>query len=336
MKRRTLAAVREEPARARRAADVDWLVYALVAGVGALCYANSLDGDFVHDDIPAVVANKDVTGESPLYQVFLNDFWGTPMADPASHKSYRPLTTLSFRFTHKKPDLHVSKQIYILSPAPYAYLQHGVPCLIRYSVIINGDTKKFHHSVLTKPETTSRGVTPAPKRPTAGKLYTASALTVCTQNYTTKISRTELKGFLFRVTYDRASRHVNRRSMRKSREGNNENLSFNRDKISTYPCPSAFSSILDQQFSLILFPKSSHRCVVGLLDRNRMSDGVEEVGHGEVSGPPELSLNDRKSAAITRLEHTKLEFITASATTAVIGPAPHGRGVKNSRSRSDI
>ncbi|CAL4113384.1 unnamed protein product, partial [Meganyctiphanes norvegica] len=46
----------------------------------------------------AVVRNPDAQGASPLSSVFLNDFWGRPMADPASHKSYRPLTVLTFRF----------------------------------------------------------------------------------------------------------------------------------------------------------------------------------------------------------------------------------------------
>ncbi|KAL1448518.1 hypothetical protein MTO96_044042 [Rhipicephalus appendiculatus] len=76
---------------------------ALCAGVVAvLCYANSLDGDFVHDDMVAVVGNPDVTGESRRHSsssssLWINDFWGRPMADPRSHKSYRPLTVLSFR-----------------------------------------------------------------------------------------------------------------------------------------------------------------------------------------------------------------------------------------------
>jgi hypothetical protein len=41
--------------------------------------------------------NADVLGTSPLAHVAVNDFWGTPMSDPNSHKSYRPLTTLTFR-----------------------------------------------------------------------------------------------------------------------------------------------------------------------------------------------------------------------------------------------
>ncbi|UYV78889.1 hypothetical protein LAZ67_17000139 [Cordylochernes scorpioides] len=68
------------------------------AALAALaCFLGSLDGDFVHDDVPAVRDNPDVQGTSPLTQLWLDDFWGRPMAHPASHKSYRPITVLSFR-----------------------------------------------------------------------------------------------------------------------------------------------------------------------------------------------------------------------------------------------
>lgn len=76
---------------------VDWRVYFFVGLVAIGCYLNGLQGDFVHDDIPAITMNKDVLGLSSVGQVFRNDFWGTPMADVGSHKSYRPLTTLTFR-----------------------------------------------------------------------------------------------------------------------------------------------------------------------------------------------------------------------------------------------
>lgn len=72
----------------------------MYAGVGALaagCYVNALRGDFVHDDIPAVTTNRDVLGLTPLQGLLRNDFWGTSMAADSSHKSYRPLTTLTFR-----------------------------------------------------------------------------------------------------------------------------------------------------------------------------------------------------------------------------------------------
>ncbi|XP_015378109.1 PREDICTED: transmembrane and TPR repeat-containing protein 3-like [Diuraphis noxia] len=72
-------------------------VYVAVAVAVTVCYWNGLRGDFVHDDIPAVAMNADVLGTGPLALVATNDFWGTPLSDPNSHKSYRPLTTLTFR-----------------------------------------------------------------------------------------------------------------------------------------------------------------------------------------------------------------------------------------------
>lgn len=74
-----------------------WPTYGLVGVVAVACYLNGLSGDFVHDDIPAVVLNKDVTGKNPIGHLLKNDFWGTPMEDVTSHKSYRPLTILTFR-----------------------------------------------------------------------------------------------------------------------------------------------------------------------------------------------------------------------------------------------
>ncbi|KAG5870491.1 hypothetical protein JTB14_029639 [Gonioctena quinquepunctata] len=74
-----------------------WPIYSLVCTIAIACYLNGLNGDFVHDDIPAVTINKDVLAINPVSHVFKNDFWGTPMADLNSHKSYRPLTTLTFR-----------------------------------------------------------------------------------------------------------------------------------------------------------------------------------------------------------------------------------------------
>ncbi|XP_076301294.1 protein O-mannosyl-transferase TMTC1-like isoform X2 [Lasioglossum baleicum] len=77
-----------------------WCIYATVALVAVGCYLNALGGDFVHDDIPAVVRNKDVLAQTPWTSVLKDDFWGTPMHDINSHKSYRPLTTLTFRMNY--------------------------------------------------------------------------------------------------------------------------------------------------------------------------------------------------------------------------------------------
>ena len=64
-----------------------------------LVYSNSLGGDFVHDDVAAIVNNRDVTGGS-WAALWTNDFWGLHIRDMRSHKSYRPLTVLTFRYLH--------------------------------------------------------------------------------------------------------------------------------------------------------------------------------------------------------------------------------------------
>ncbi|KAL3194071.1 hypothetical protein MRX96_046133 [Rhipicephalus microplus] len=57
-----------------------WTPAVCAVVVAVLCYANSLDGDFVHDDMVAVVGNPDVTGESKRHtsssslSLWINDF----------------------------------------------------------------------------------------------------------------------------------------------------------------------------------------------------------------------------------------------------------------------
>ncbi|XP_032973551.1 protein O-mannosyl-transferase TMTC1-like [Rhinolophus ferrumequinum] len=79
----------EEVSRVRNAA--------LLAGASCLCYGRSLQGEFVHDDVWAIVNNPDVRPGAPLrWGIFSNDFWGKGMAENTSHKSYRPLCVLTF------------------------------------------------------------------------------------------------------------------------------------------------------------------------------------------------------------------------------------------------
>ena len=62
-------------------------------------HTNSLHGDFVMDDSAAIVKNMDLRSNmTTLSDVFTNDFWGTPIHTEDSHKSYRPLTVLTYRF----------------------------------------------------------------------------------------------------------------------------------------------------------------------------------------------------------------------------------------------
>ncbi|XP_054488211.2 protein O-mannosyl-transferase TMTC1 isoform X1 [Agelaius phoeniceus] len=70
---------------------------AVLAGLCVLCYGNSLRGEFVHDDVWAIVNNPDVRAAAPVSAAFANDFWGKRMAENTSHKSYRPLCVLTFK-----------------------------------------------------------------------------------------------------------------------------------------------------------------------------------------------------------------------------------------------
>lgn len=51
----------------------------VIAAVCALCYANSAQCGFVFDDISAIRDNRDLRPYTPWKNVFLNDFWGTPI-----------------------------------------------------------------------------------------------------------------------------------------------------------------------------------------------------------------------------------------------------------------
>ena len=84
------------PALARAVTD-PVLFTAASCLVAAACYLYSLKCALVHDYIFAIRNNPDVRPETPIMDLFRNDFWGKPMASAASHKSYRPLTVLTFR-----------------------------------------------------------------------------------------------------------------------------------------------------------------------------------------------------------------------------------------------
>ncbi|RCN33972.1 hypothetical protein ANCCAN_20185 [Ancylostoma caninum] len=97
----------------------NWLIL-VIAALAILPYIPSLDGEFVFDDSATILNNPIVTGKSHLKQnppmkfskeskekldslmqmvkllVFTTDYWGYSIASPQSHKSYRPLTTLTF------------------------------------------------------------------------------------------------------------------------------------------------------------------------------------------------------------------------------------------------
>lgn len=48
----------------------------------------------------AILANDDIRPSTPITRLLVNDFWGTPLRHSGSHKSYRPLTVLTFRLNY--------------------------------------------------------------------------------------------------------------------------------------------------------------------------------------------------------------------------------------------
>jgi len=46
------------------------------------------------------VKNVDLLPDTPLWNLVVDDFWGTPLRHSGSHKSYRPLCVLTFRLNY--------------------------------------------------------------------------------------------------------------------------------------------------------------------------------------------------------------------------------------------
>ncbi|KAM6961737.1 protein O-mannosyl-transferase TMTC2-like [Tautogolabrus adspersus] len=63
-------------------------------------YLNTLDAEFCYDDSRAIKTNQDLLPETPWTNILYDDFWGTLLTHSGSHKSFRPLCTLSFRLNY--------------------------------------------------------------------------------------------------------------------------------------------------------------------------------------------------------------------------------------------
>ncbi|CAG0891652.1 unnamed protein product [Cyprideis torosa] len=98
--------------------------YGLVFSLASCAYLNSLSCDFVFDDVSAIKENKDLRPHVHWSSLWANDFWGTPMTKEQSHKSYRPLCVLTFRWNYL---------IHQLDPLGYHcvnLLLHGFVCVL--------------------------------------------------------------------------------------------------------------------------------------------------------------------------------------------------------------
>lgn len=78
------------------------LKYAVIIVLSLVAYADQLDGEFVFDDNAAILKNELVTNPATSWwDVFHHDYWGTRIMCSTSHKSYRPLTTLTLRLEYQ-------------------------------------------------------------------------------------------------------------------------------------------------------------------------------------------------------------------------------------------
>lgn len=75
----------------------------VVTAVGS--FASSLGGELLFDDLKAINENNDVVHHAPFVEILRHDYWGTSIRSSGSHGSWRPLTTLTFRFNHELHEL---------------------------------------------------------------------------------------------------------------------------------------------------------------------------------------------------------------------------------------
>jgi len=80
----------------RRITKYPWFWTGIVA---ILVYSDlrALHGGWVYDDAGSVIKNVVVNGAVPWREAFKRDYWGTDMKEAQSHKSFRPITTLTLR-----------------------------------------------------------------------------------------------------------------------------------------------------------------------------------------------------------------------------------------------
>ena len=72
----------------------------LCALTAILLYLNTLDCGFCFDDQTVILNNQDLRPNVSWTNLLWDDFWGTPMGDKNSHKSYRPLCVVTFRLNY--------------------------------------------------------------------------------------------------------------------------------------------------------------------------------------------------------------------------------------------
>lgn len=109
----------------------DLLRYIILLFVSVIVYWNSLQAGFVFDDHRAILSNKDIEtdGDRTIWDLLQNDFWGGAMSREQSHKSYRPVTVLSYRYLNYWFYGRTSISYHLVN-----ILLHGLASMISYTL----------------------------------------------------------------------------------------------------------------------------------------------------------------------------------------------------------
>lgn len=71
------------------------LAITVIGLLSFLCFLPSISNEFVFDDIPTIINNKDVCPEKTYFtKIFFNDFWGTPIVKVRFGQSSDQVTNL--------------------------------------------------------------------------------------------------------------------------------------------------------------------------------------------------------------------------------------------------
>uniref|UniRef100_A0A8C1S8E3 dolichyl-phosphate-mannose--protein mannosyltransferase n=1 Tax=Cyprinus carpio TaxID=7962 RepID=A0A8C1S8E3_CYPCA len=97
------------------------IVELVCSAVALLLYMNTLSADFCYDDSRAIKTNQDLLPDTPWTNILYDDFWGTLLTHSGSHKSFRPLCTLSFRLNYALGGL---------DPRGYHLVNVGLHCCV--------------------------------------------------------------------------------------------------------------------------------------------------------------------------------------------------------------
>lgn len=108
----------------------------IVAVAAVACFWTSQYGSFTFDDNSAILSNKDIQSSTPLMNIFENDFWGTNIRSNLSHKSYRPLTVLTYRLNYILSSGYKPWSFRFLNIVLHAL--HSVFLLRVYSILLGG------------------------------------------------------------------------------------------------------------------------------------------------------------------------------------------------------